>query len=109
MIIKTPLVKIITFGFANGITLYPFVLFRKETKLSGRLLNHEKIHLKQQVEMLVIFFYLWYVLEFLVRFAQYLQFTKAYYNISFEREAYCHESNKNYLEKRKWFAWINFL
>jgi len=109
VIIKTRLVKIITFGFANGITLYPFVLFRKETKLSSRLLNHEKIHLKQQVEMLVIFFYLWYLLEFLVRFVQYLQFTKAYYNISFEREAYRYESDKGYLEKRKWFAWINFL
>jgi len=109
LIIKTRLVKIITFGFANGITLYPFVLFRKETKLSSRLLNHEKIHLRQQLEMLVLFFYLWYILEFFVRLMQYQQFTKAYYNISFEREAYYHESNKHYLEKRKWFAWINFL
>ena len=109
MIIKTSLVKILSFGFANGICVYPFVLIGKEIELTEQLLNHEKIHLKQQLEMLIIPFYLLYFLEFLIRILQYRNFEKAYRNISFEREAYFYETHTEYLNHRKWFAWTNFL
>jgi hypothetical protein len=109
MIIKTGLVKIISFGFANGICLYPFVLIGKEIEHTEQLLNHERIHLKQQLETLIIPFYLLYFIEFLVRIIQYRNFEKAYRNISFEREAYFYESNTEYLKQRKSFAWTSFL
>ena len=49
----------------SGITLYPFVFLKTKTmKHDTVLLNHEKIHLKQQLELLILPFYLWYVLEF---------------------------------------------
>ena len=109
MIIKTRFVSIITFGFANGICIYPFVLIRKEVELTHRLLTHERIHLRQQLETLILPFYILYFLEFLVRLMQYRNFSKAYRNISFEREAYYYESHVDYLEQRKPYTWLTFI
>ncbi len=109
MIIKTSLVRILSFGFARGMCLYPFVLIGKETEITQQLLTHERIHLRQQMETFVIPFYFWYFLEFLIRFIQYRNFEKAYRNISFEREAYYFESQGEYLSNRKKYAWTGFL
>lgn len=109
MIIRTSLVRILSFGFANGICLYPFVLIGKEIEVTDRLLNHEKIHMKQQLETLILPFYLWYLIEFIIRILQYRNFEKAYRNISFEREAYHYESQIEYLNRRKRYAWTGFL
>ncbi len=109
MIIKTRLVKILTFGFASGMCLFPFVLIGKEIEITHRLLNHEKIHLRQQLEVLVLPFYFMYFLEYLVRIIQYRNFSKAYRNISFEREAYYYQSHIDYLENRKPYAWRKFI
>ena len=72
-------------------------------------MNHEKIHLRQQAEMLIIPFFIWYFLEYLVRFLQYKNAEKAYLNISFEREAYANEANLNYLKNRSFFQYWNYL
>ena len=93
-----------------GIALWPFIIIRKKELLNdAEFLNHEKIHLRQQAEMFVVFFYVWYVLEFLVRWLQYKNRYEAYKNISFEREAYTHEKDLNYLKKRSFFGFTNFL
>lgn len=63
-------------------------------------MNHEKIHLRQQAEMLILLFFLWYAIEYLLRLAKYREHDKAYRNISFEREAYAHEHDDNYLKNR---------
>lgn len=109
MIIKTSLVRILSFGFANGICFYPFVFIGKEIEITEQLLNHEKIHLKQQLETLVVPFYLLYFIDFFIRILQYRNFGKAYRNISFEREAYYYEAQVEYLQNRKRFAWTGFL
>ncbi len=94
----------------RGISLFPFIIFSdKNSKHNLVLLNHEKIHIKQQLEMLVIPFYIWYGIEFLVRFFQYKNWTLAYKNISFEREAYANEKDLNYLKKRSFWKFYNFL
>lgn len=99
MIIKNcKLVSLITFGFAKGITIYPFVLFKSEPSETD--LIHEQIHLKQQKELFVLFFYIWYLVEFLL---------KGYYGISFEKEAYHNETNTSYLTSRRIFSFINYL
>jgi len=59
--------------------------------------------------MLFIFQWLWYGVEYLVRLAQYRNHDKAYYNISFEREAYDNEKNLEYLKTRPRWAWIKYL
>lgn len=103
-------VKIITFGFARAITLWPFGIFlAHETDLSyPSLINHEKIHWQQQKEMLGIFFYLWYLFEWLVSILVY-GIRSAYTNISFEQEANANERNFLYIENRQKFAWFVYL
>ena len=88
----------------RGISLWPFVIIR-EPEDSGDLvfLNHERIHLQQQLELLVIPFYLWYIAEFSIRYFQTRDFHRAYRNISFEREAYSNEANLRYcISRRRW-------
>ena len=58
------------------------------------------------VEMLVIPFYLWYVLEWLIRLP--LK-GRAYKNIAFEQEAYRHMDDFQYLSKRRHYAWLKYL
>lgn len=94
----------------NGITIYPFIFLNtKELKFSNRLINHEKIHLRQQLELLVIPFYLWYMFEFLLRFIQYKNWHSAYRNISFEREAYGNEHDFKYLKNRTFWGFVKYL
>lgn len=92
-------------GFA-AINLFGILFVRKDVNLSSRILNHEYIHTMQMKEMLYIFFYLWYVLEWIVRL-----FMKgnAYRNISFEREAYANEDRTVYLSQRKHYSWLKYL
>jgi hypothetical protein len=96
-------------GF-RGITFYPFVfLVDKNDKLNPRFVNHERIHIRQQIEMLVFPFFIWYGLEFLVRLVQYKNRRTAYYNISFEREAYQNEKDPDYLKQRSFWRFLKFL
>lgn len=96
-------------GFIS-ITLFPFIFARKEYEPLGmRTIIHENIHLKQQKEMLIVFFYLWYGIEWIVRLIQYKDSHEAYRNISFEREAYNNEYDDEYLGVRKPYEWIHYL
>lgn len=93
-----------------GITLYPFIFLKeKDLKNNLTLINHEKIHLKQQLELLVIFFYLFYLLEWTVKYFKYQNSYLAYKNLSFEREAYQNEHNLNYLKNRKFWTFLKYL
>jgi len=91
----------------NGITLYPFIFIKNpEDKKNSVLINHEKIHLKQQLELLIIFFYLAYVIEYYYHLIKLKNGHQAYLAISFEREAFAHELDLEYLKKRKiWGFW----
>ncbi|SER04322.1 hypothetical protein SAMN05421824_2874 [Hyunsoonleella jejuensis] len=93
-----------------GISIFPFIFLSTAASKSSRvLINHEKIHLKQQLELLVLPFYIWYMLEFLIRFAYYQNWERAYRNISFEREAYDKEHDLSYLSRRKFWSFLNYL
>lgn len=94
----------------NGLTLFPFVLIRNNLdKTNKTLINHEKIHIKQQVQLLVVPFFIWYGLEYLFRLMQYKNRTVAYRNISFEREAYANEQNLNYVKEMPFWSFLNYL
>ena len=104
MIIKVcpKLINIITFGFAEGITLYPFILLKRKEDLDDKVtINHESIHIQQQKETLVIFFYLWYLIEWAIK--------RSYYKLSFEKEAYQNEANLDYLKTRKHYSWFKLI
>ncbi|TZF83819.1 hypothetical protein FW774_10155 [Pedobacter sp. BS3] len=94
----------------TAMALWPVILINRKLRgkpLSAELINHERIHHRQQLEMLLLLFYLWYCSEFLVRYLKYRNWNQAYRNISFEREAYTHEHNLNYLDTRKLWSFIN--
>lgn len=98
-------VQLITFGFAGAVTLAPFGIYVKEEYLQRKdFINHEKIHWKQQMEMLILPFYLWYFVEWFWKTGLYGR--NAYYNISFEREAFQYQYDYKYLETRKKFNWF---
>lgn len=80
--------------------LFPFIFVRGGKLLTATTLNHEKIHFAQQKEMLVVFFYLWYFIEWIF---------KGYKNISLEKEAYDNQDDLLYLETRKHYNWIKWL
>ena len=84
----------------------PFGIYIKDKYyLSPTIRNHERIHWEQQMEMMVVFFYLWYFVEWFIKLFIYGK--RAYYNISFEREANYFECHYEY--KRTGLDWINFL
>ncbi len=110
IIIMPGWVKFLFSDFVSAVALWPFVLIRHPgMKWDRSLIRHESIHLRQQIELLVLPFYVWYVLEYLIRWIQYRDRKQAYHNISFEREAYAHEKDKDYLVKRKLWSFLRYL
>lgn len=94
----------------TGITLFPFIFLRnKRCKHNKILINHERIHLKQQLELLIVFFYIWYIFEYFIGLIKFKDRYLAYRNISFEREAYGNEKNLSYLRTRKIWSFWNYL
>lgn len=87
--------NIIPFKGFKAITLWPFIFVRKGCSFNEIDLNHENIHGKQQLELLIIPFYIIYLIEWII---------KGYRNISFEKEAYSNEYNLDYLKNRKHFS-----
>lgn len=94
----------------RGITLFPFIILVNEKDRGDvLLLNHEKIHIRQQLEMLVLPFFVWYGIEYFVLLLKYKDRFLAYRNISFEREAYANEKDLDYLKKRPFGYFLIYL
>jgi hypothetical protein len=111
MILIVPLfLRIVAGKYVNAMALWPFILVRNlETKESEVTTHHEKIHIRQQLEMLIIpfyFVYLIYYIYFRVKGSSHFQ---AYLLIPFEKEAYVSESDFDYLKIRKWWAWKRYI
>lgn len=106
-------------GFAY-LNFFGILFARKHLK--GKLrkcdVNHEKIHTEQIKETLGIFFYLWYIIEWLIKIP-FSWFYKqkypkavdnvAYKSISFEQEAYYNEYDYDYLSYRERFEWVKYI
>ncbi|MGO4770803.1 hypothetical protein ACEN2I_04020 [Flavobacterium sp. W22_SRS_FK3] len=94
----------------RGMAVFPFVLVKYDfDKVNKIFVNHEKIHLRQQLEMLVLPFFIWYFFEYLIRLFQYKNKDLAYRNISFEREAYAKETDYVYLKNRSFFQFLKYI
>ena len=62
------------------------IVFYKGDNLSDKTINHEKIHTKQMIELLFIFFYLWYGIEYLIVRLFHKKQNDVYHDVSFEEE-----------------------
>ena len=90
--------KFKSLGLIRGITLFPFILTVSPD--NKRHMNHERIHIRQQVEMLVIPFYLLYI---------FWHITRGYKNNPFEIEAFDNDDNLDYLKSRKLYSWTKHI
>lgn len=94
----------------RGLAVFPFVFVKYSLdKKNPVFVNHERIHLRQQLELLIVPFFVLYFLEFLLRLIQYGNMDLAYRNISFEREAYANEKDLDYLKNRFLWRFIKFI
>ena len=94
---------------ATGMALLPFILIKdNKHRHDPVLINHERIHLRQQAELLWVPVMLLYFSIYLVNRVRGQNHDDAYRNIVFEREAYAMENDLDYLEKRGRFAFFNF-
>lgn len=95
--------------YVNAMALWPFVLVKNlEVKECQVTIHHEKIHHKQQLELLIIPFYILYGYFYLVNKWKGMENHTAYMNIPFEREAYMNDSDLNYIKNRKFWAWRKY-
>lgn len=89
--------------------LFPFMILREKAFTNDEvIMNHELIHHRQQVELLILPFYFFYLLNYAVNRFRYRGHYAAYRNIIFEREAYAKESDMKYLKQRKSFAFCQY-
>ena len=82
-----------------AICLFGFVFSIRP--LNPTELNHELIHAAQQKELLYVPFFIWYGIEWVILYFRYKDWENAYYNIRFEKEAFTHQRDLNYLMQRK--------
>ncbi len=93
----------------HAITIWPFIILKdKNLQYDEVVINHEKIHLKQQLELLWIIYFIWYLAEFSINLLRYGDFMRSYYQISFEKEAYANEHDPDYLKKRRIWGFLKY-
>lgn len=76
------------------INLFGILFVRGNAVISEKTLRHEHIHTMQMREMLYVPFYMWYGIEYVIRFFAW----------SFEIEAYANEHDIDYPKTRKHFS-----
>ncbi|MCR5180588.1 MAG: hypothetical protein K6C30_05170 [Bacteroidaceae bacterium] len=100
-------------GF-SALNICGLILVRRGSPFTSADLRHERIHTRQQRELLFLPFFLLYSLEWLFRLLQTghpfrsSSLLRAYLSISFEREAYSHQHDPRYLSRRPPFAWRHY-
>lgn len=114
--------KLIPFKGFHCINIFGILFVRNEYKeipILQDTITHETIHTKQMQEMGYLFFYIGYFIEWLIKLIilgikcghDTLEecSLRAYYSVSFEKEAYLCQTDYDYPNKRKHYAWLKFL
>ena len=101
--------RFFSFGKAQAITIFPFIFLRyRRDKTDQVLLNHERIHHPGlRAAYPAVLHLVPHGVPAALSAIQ--RFSKAYYHISFEREAYTHQRDLSYLKKRKLYSFMAFL
>ena len=88
----------------GAISLFPFVFSRGKVSESTR--RHETIHFQQQLETLVVFFYIVYLWDYIKARISGATGKESYRNIRAEKEAYENEMSSDYLKSRPRYSWL---
>lgn len=94
--------------FFPQIIVGPFV-FTGGKEIAEHTIRHGEIHWRQQIELLIVGWYIWYVLEYIYKFWLFQDPFEAYNKLSFEIEARGYENNPYYLGYRTLWAWTNYI
>ena len=97
--------KTVTSKNVTTLSIAPIGIFFRCKNSYPHVINHQCIHWRQQIELLIVFYYIWYALEFLIKFL----YCNANISVSFEQEAYLHENEPRYMKHRKPYAWIKYV
>jgi hypothetical protein len=89
---------------------FPLIIFKDKSFEVDRIVIHERIHFKQQIELLFIGAIVWRFTErFYLKAFQSKNSLDSYKLTSFEQEAYLNQENPNYLKERKAFAFVKYI
>lgn len=121
-VIRNPFIP---FPGYKAINLFGILFTKPKAVLNELTINHESIHSRQYKEVTLLLaiiwifvfrwfsiliipfgFYIWYVVEFIIRWAVIRNWDDAYRNIGFEKEAYVWQGIP---EGRKMFGWIRYV
>ncbi len=91
----------------RAMAFWPFIFVKEISLINDKtVMNHERIHLAQQLELQVLPFYILYFSEFFFHRLIKKNHAEAYRAISFEKEAYGYDGDLKYLKNRK--IWAGF-
>lgn len=106
---KTVYNDIIPFKGFKAVNLFGVLFVRKGVTMTGEDFNHEAIHTAQMKELCYVFFYVWYLTEWLIRLCLTRSAKRAYRHIGFEREAFINSGFADYLAGRETCAWFDYI
>ncbi|TAF32748.1 MAG: hypothetical protein EAZ57_07405 [Cytophagales bacterium] len=90
-----------------ALAILPIIFLQNNAyRYNQKLLNHERIHFAQTLELFILPFYVWYLYEYFKLRFKGNSHQEAYRQNRFEKEAYANEHDMNYLKKR---PFLNFL
>lgn len=95
-------------AWVAGITIFPFIFSKEKMRGNTKHLNHERIHLRQEIECLLVLYSVIYYLHYGYNRFKGMNHITAYRKICFEQEAYGNQSNLNYLKNRKPYSFIKY-
>lgn len=93
----------------KAMAIWPFLFVRNGARFDEDDERHEKIHGRQQKELILILFYLLYFIFWVVGVLRYNNCKMAYRNNPFELEAYTYQDDTYYLSRRKHYAWVKYI
>lgn len=97
-------------GKPVALAFYPFLVIQKSALGSPQtdvIINHERIHFAQQLESLILFYWVVALIEQIyLRFIVKKKGMELYLSRAAEQECYDNMNNLGYLQKRRPFAWL---
>lgn len=85
------------------------ILFFADKKPSKHVIRHEMIHFHQYKELLIFPFIIVYLGFFIINWIIYRSADISYRRNPFEIEAHLNEEKRNYLRKRRFLAWTDYI
>lgn len=91
----------------TAVTLFFWIFIRPEYADNSVIIRHEKIHVEQYKETLLLGFFLFYFYDFVKNMIKERSWSVSYRNIRLEKEAYQYQNSEGYIKRRKKFSWWN--